>query len=170
MLTHSFLHSLLGIPLNSYYFLLPTIFRNNAPITRRNMVQGVLVDDQNCLVNTNPATGEVISKVPCTTLDELEQRIDEAHTAQIEWRQKSLQERIQILKDCISDLRQVSEPMVQLIVQEMGKPINEAKEEVAYAVEDQDEYFDILLESLQPKTYGKSKVVRHPYGVVAIMR
>ena len=75
-----------------------------------------------------------------------------------------------MLKDCVNELATYSDELVELIVQEMGKPIGEAKEEVQYAVEDQDEYFDILLESIRPKTYGTSTVVRHPYGVVAIMR
>lgn len=133
------------------------------------MAQGVLIDDENCLVNTNPATGEVISKVKCTTPEELGEIIDTAKISQKEWRQIPIEDRVGMLKDCIKELTAVYEPMVQLIVKEMGKPIGEAEEEVDYAVEDQDAYFDILLESLKPKSYGKSTVVRHPYGVVAIM-
>jgi len=133
------------------------------------MVQGVLIDDENCLVNTNPATGEIISRVKCTTPEELGEIIDTAKTSQKEWRKTSLEDRIRILKDCIKELAAVSDPMIDLIVREMGKPIAEAKEEMEYAVVDQDAYFDILLDSLKPKTYGKSTVVRQPYGVVAIM-
>ena len=134
------------------------------------MAQGVLIDDENCLVNTNPATGEVISKVKCTTPEKLQEIIDTAKESQREWRTKSLEDRVTVLKECIKELAAVSDPMIQLIVQEMGKPIGEAKEEMKYAVEDQDEYFNILLESIKPKKYGKSTVVRQPYGVVAIMR
>ena len=134
------------------------------------MAQGVVIDDENRLVNTNPATGEVISRVKCTTAEEIESMIDKSKTAQKEWRKKSVEERISILKDCVQELRKYSEELTQLIVQEMGKPIGEAKMEVHYAVEDTDEYFDVLLESIKPKKYGKNTVVRHPYGVVAIMR
>jgi len=133
------------------------------------MAQGVLIDDENCLVNTNPATGEVISKVKCTTPEELGDIIDNAKAAQKEWRKKAVDERIDILKDCVKELATLSEELTELIVQEMGKPIGEAKEEVQCAVEDQDEYFATMLESIRPKKYGKSTVVRHPYGVVAIM-
>jgi len=133
------------------------------------MVQGVLIDESNCLVNTNPATGEVISRVKCTTPEELDGVIDTAKSAQKEWRKKSLEDRVGILKDCITELAAISDSVTKLIVEEMGKPIAEAKEEVDFAVLDQDEYFDILLETLKPKTYGGSTVVRHPYGVVAIM-
>jgi len=134
------------------------------------MVQGVVIDSENCLVNTNPATGEVISRVKCTTSEELGTIIDTARASQREWRKLSIEDRIAVLKDCIKELAAVSDSMTKLIVKEMGKPIGEAKEEVDYAVLDQDEYFDILMESIKPKKYGKSTVVRHPYGVVAIMR
>ena len=134
------------------------------------MVQGVVIDNENCLVNTNPATGEIISRVKCTSPDELEGIIETARASQRAWRMKSLEVRVGLLKECIEELAAVSDPMIKLIVQEMGKPIGEAKEEVDYAVEDQDEYFDILLDAIKPKAYGKSTVVRHPYGVVAIMR
>lgn len=134
------------------------------------MVQGVRIDDENCLVNTNPATGALISKVKCTTSEELEEIIRTADTAQkLVWRNKSIQERIDLLKDCITELAAVSNPMIVSIVTEMGKPIGEATEEVQYAVEDQEEYFEILMESITPKSYGKNTVVRQPYGVVAII-
>eukprot|EP00536_Pseudo-nitzschia_multiseries_P008568 jgi/Psemu1/241326/estExt_Genewise1.C_2190023 len=133
------------------------------------MVQGVLIDDDNCLVNTNPATGEIISRVKCTTPDELEEMIATAKTSQREWRTKPLEERVDLLKECIAELTAVSDPIIELIVREMGKPIAEAREEVEFATGDQDEYFNIVLEAIKPKTYGKSSVVRHPYGVVAIM-
>mmetsp|Transcript_19182 Transcript_19182/g.40377 ORF Transcript_19182/g.40377 Transcript_19182/m.40377 type:complete len:466 (+) Transcript_19182:389-1786(+) len=133
------------------------------------MVQGVVIDSDNCLVNTNPATGEIISRVKCTTPGELEGLIDTAKVSQREWRTTSVEDRVNLLKTCMDELAAISDPMIELIVKEMGKPIGEAKEEVDYAVVVQEEYFDILLESLTPKTYGKSTVVRHPYGVVAIM-
>ena len=50
----------------------------------------------------------------------------------------------------------------------MGKPIGEAKEEMEFAV-DKGEFMEILEKSLQPQSFGKSTVVRHPFGVVAIM-
>jgi len=133
------------------------------------MVQGVLIDDDGCLVNTNPATGDVISKVKCTTPEQLDEIISMARSSQKEWRKNSHEQRIDTLKDCIKEISSISDQMIKLIVQEMGKPIAEAEEEIQYAVDDQDEYFNILLESMKPKQYGKCTVVRHPHGVVAIM-
>lgn len=134
------------------------------------MVQGVLIDDDGCLVNTNPATGDVISKVKCTTQEQLDEIIALARSSQKEWRKNSCEQRIDTLKECINEISSISDQMIKLIVEEMGKPIAEAEEEIQYVVDDQDEYFNILLESIKPKQYGKCTVVRHPYGVVAIMR
>ena len=134
------------------------------------MVQGVLINEEGCLVNTNPATGEVISKVKCTTPEQLEEIVTKAKTSQKEWRTRTCEDRVRILKDCIKELSKASDQMVKLITQEMGKPILEAEEEVGCAVNDQEEYFNVLLQSIKPKKYGKNNtVVRHPYGVVAIM-
>lgn len=143
--------------------------KNYQTVINRNMVQGVSIDNGNCLINTNPATGEVISKVKCTSPEEIEIVVGAAKTAQKSWREKSVEDRIAALKAGISEMAKVSDKFTKLIVSEMGKPISEATEEVQVAVEDLDEYFDILLESIRPKTYGKNTVVREPYGVVAII-
>ncbi|KAL3916467.1 MAG: hypothetical protein SGILL_005163, partial [Bacillariaceae sp.] len=135
------------------------------------MVQGVQIDPTSgCLINTNPATGEVISHVPTTTPTELEAMIAASQTSQKEWRLTPLNERIAVLKDA---LRTVAAPhtldlLVKTMVQEMGKPITEAKEEMEFAV-GKDDYFQVMEEALQPKSYENSTVVRHPYGVVAIL-
>ena len=96
------------------------------------MAQGVVIDGDNCLVNTNPATGEVISKVKCTSSEELEGMIATSKSAQKEWRKKSVEERISLLKDCVNELATYSDELAELIVKEMGKPIGEAKEEVQW--------------------------------------
>jgi acyl-CoA reductase-like NAD-dependent aldehyde dehydrogenase len=140
------------------------------------MVQGVQIeeeDDNNgvvvsVLINTNPATGEVISKVPCTTMDELETKITTAQAAQKQWQLTPLSDRIATLKGALQAVRLIQDDLVKMIVQEMGKPIGEAQDEMEAAV-NKDDYFQILLESLQPQKYDNSTVVRHPYGVVAIM-
>lgn len=132
------------------------------------MVQGVVIDEKGCLVNTNPATGEIISLVPCSTPEEVEQTIASAKAAQTGWAATSLQDRIQLLRECLKKVQSVSERLTELMVQEMGKPMSEAKEELEFAV-GKDAYLDLMLESLQPQTHNKCTIVRDPYGVVAIM-
>lgn len=45
------------------------------------MVQGVVIED-GCIVDVNPATGEVIGKVPVTTTDGVAEAIARAKAAQ----------------------------------------------------------------------------------------
>ncbi|KAG7369571.1 aldehyde dehydrogenase [Nitzschia inconspicua] len=137
------------------------------------MVQGVQIevnddDGVQYLINTNPATDQIISKVACTTLDELETKIVTSKAAQQKWRLKSPEERVAVLQEALREVATVQDQLVTLMVQEMGKPIGEAEEELEFAI-NKDEYFQVLLESLQPQQYENSTVVRHPYGVVAVM-
>lgn len=131
------------------------------------MVQGVAVES-GCLINTNPATGEIISRVPCSTPEQVDEMIQLAAKAQKEWSQKKLEDRISLLRQGLKAVGGVSRDLVELIVKEMGKPIGEAKEEMEFAV-GKDEFLDLLFESLRPQTHGKCTIVRDPFGVVAIM-
>jgi acyl-CoA reductase-like NAD-dependent aldehyde dehydrogenase len=134
------------------------------------MVQGVVIED-GCLINTNPATGEVISRVKCSLPDEIDVMVADANLAQKEWAAKSAEDRVQLLRDGLKAIAPTStsaDKLATLMVQEMGKPLKEAKEEMDFAGS-KDEYMDILLKELQPQTFGNSLVVRDPYGVVVIM-
>jgi acyl-CoA reductase-like NAD-dependent aldehyde dehydrogenase len=131
------------------------------------MVQGVLVAD-NCIINVNPATGEVISRVPCSTAEELEDKLQKSKVAFESWSLMPSTERIQLLRNGLIKLNEHHDPLVQLIVQEMGKPKAEAKEEMEGAA-NKGEFMDILLKAQEPERYGQSLVVRQALGVVVIL-
>lgn len=135
------------------------------------MVQGVAIDDEKCIVNTNPATGEIISRVKCTTMEEVDDMAKIASDALPGWAfQTTIEDRVNMIRKGIKAIGDNhSEKLSNMIVSEMGKPIAEAKEEVEYVV-DKDEYLDLLIEALQPKKHGdKCTVVRHPIGVVVVL-
>jgi acyl-CoA reductase-like NAD-dependent aldehyde dehydrogenase len=131
------------------------------------MVQGVIIED-GCLVNTNPATGEVISRVKCTLPEEVDRMVAVANEAQKTWATTPLADRIKMLKAGLAAVMANKDQFCELIVKEMGKPMAEAKEEME-AHENMDEFFQILEGSLQPQTFGSSVVVRQALGVVAIL-
>jgi acyl-CoA reductase-like NAD-dependent aldehyde dehydrogenase len=135
-------------------------------IAKLRMVQGVSIIDSN-IININPATGEEISRVPCSTQLELDVMVRKASLAQKQWREIPANERIRLLKKGLSILSEKKESLSHLIVQEMGKTIAEAKTEVEFC-SSKHEYLDILATSLQPKSHGSSIVVRHPIGVVTV--
>jgi acyl-CoA reductase-like NAD-dependent aldehyde dehydrogenase len=131
------------------------------------MVQGVIIED-GCLVNTNPATGEVISRVKCTLPEELDRMVAEANKAQEAWAATPLADRMKMLKAGLAAVMDKKAQFCDLIVKEMGKPMIEAEEEME-AHEHMDEFLQILEDSLQPQTFRSSVVVRHALGVVAIL-
>ena len=133
------------------------------------MVQGVKVTDDGYIVNVNPATGEEISRVACTSTEAVEELYERSVEAQIPWSKRSAEERIQMLRDGLAEIAKQSDQVSKLMVREMGKPLAEAREEMEFAV-DKDDYLNILLESLQPIRHGKSSiVVRQALGVVAVL-
>ena len=132
------------------------------------MVQGVAITDD-CIVNTNPANGELISRVPCTTKEELERILSASSSAQSEWAATSLSDRIRLLRKGLEAIAAKNDALVDMIVQEMGKPITEAQAEVEGSVS-RDEYFRVLQDALEPKKRGTNcQVVRQPLGVVAVL-
>lgn len=141
-----------------------TWFAQQSNIT---MVQGVLVED-NCIVDVNPATGEVISRVPCSTFEELDDKVKKSRDAFDTWSVMPSAERIQLLRDGLVKLKEQHELLVQLIVREMGKPRAEAEEEMEGAVQ-KNNFMDILENAQEPERHGQSLVVRQALGVVVIM-
>ncbi|KAL3939213.1 MAG: hypothetical protein SGBAC_006026 [Bacillariaceae sp.] len=131
------------------------------------MGQGVEVDD-GFIINTNPATGEVVSKVKCSTQEEIDCAIQVANEAQKAWALESSSDRIALLKKGLKVVGHQSEKLVEWMIMEMGKPVAEAEEEVQDTVE-KDDFLAILEKSLEPQVFGSSTIVRDPFGVVTIL-
>eukprot|EP00980_Cylindrotheca_fusiformis_P006484 scaffold1377_cov126-Cylindrotheca_fusiformis.AAC.29 len=131
------------------------------------MGQGVVIED-GFIVNTNPATGEVISRVKCSLPEEVDQLVEAANESQRLWVQKTCRERIELLNAGLEAVKKESRTLMEWMVKEMGKPITEAEEEMECAI-GKEEFMAILESALQPQTFGRSTVVRDPFGVVAIL-
>jgi len=131
------------------------------------MVQGVPIEN-GCIVNKNPATNEVISRVPCSSPEEVDVMVKRAVAAKSLWAVTPPKERITLLRKGLQELAKKSDLLSETIVKEMGKPLHEAREEVAGAV-NKDEYLDILESALEPKKHGNSVVVRQPLGLVTVL-
>lgn len=131
------------------------------------MGQGVEIDN-GYIINKNPATGETISKVKCSTPEEIDLAIQAANEAQESWALLTSSERIAHLKQGLEEVEKVSEKLVGWMIMEMGKPIGEAKDEMEGTV-DKDDFLEILEEALEPQVHGTCTIVRDPFGVVAIL-
>lgn len=82
---------------------------------------------------TDPATGAVIGTVPLMGAAETRRAIEAARTAQAAWRGKTARERSQVLRNWHELMLANADDLALLMTTEQGKPLAEARGEVAYA-------------------------------------
>ncbi len=80
----------------------------------------------------NPATGEMISQVPNMGAREAELAIKKAKEALTNWKAKTGKERSAVLRRWFELISQQSNRLAELMTQEQGKPLSEARGEVFY--------------------------------------
>ncbi|MBT1865427.1 succinate-semialdehyde dehydrogenase [Enterobacter asburiae] len=82
-------------------------------------------------LSVNPATGETLAAYPWATPEEVERAISQSDAGYHQWRRESVSQRAQKLRELGAALRNRAEEMAQTISREMGKPILQARAEVA---------------------------------------
>ena len=82
-------------------------------------------------ISINPANGETIASLPWATGAEVDMAITLADTAFRQWRKTAIEQRADALRAIGRVLRERGEEMAQCITREMGKPIKQARGEVA---------------------------------------
>src|SRR5258708_8841067 len=83
----------------------------------------------------NPATGEVLAKVPRAEAGEVNQAVEAASAAFPEWRRTPPEDRIQPLFKLKMLLEDHLDDIARIITQENGKTFTEAKAEMRRAIE-----------------------------------
>jgi len=129
-------------------------------------------DNGNACDVTNPANGALLGTVPDMGADETRRAIDAAHAAFPAWAKKTAKERAQILRRMFDLMLQHQDDLAALMTAEQGKPLAEAKGEVAYSAsflewfgeEAKRMYGDTI-----PGHAGDKRILtlRQPVGVVA---
>lgn len=120
---------------------------------------------------SNPATGEKIIDVADLTADDTAKAIDLAYEAQKDWRTKTAKERCVILLRWSDLMLENQEDLGKILTAEMGKPLAEAKGEIAYgasfiqwfAEEARRVYGDVIPGHQADK---RIVVIKQPIGVV----
>ena len=90
----------------------------------------------------NPATEEVIETFEVYTPAQVNQALEQAHTAFFDWRETTFAERATILHRVASYLREHKVELARLATLEMGKPIIESEAEVEKCAWNCDFYAD----------------------------
>jgi succinate-semialdehyde dehydrogenase/glutarate-semialdehyde dehydrogenase len=134
--------------------------------------QWVASDGDETLAVTNPATGDVIAEVAsCGTL-ETRRAIEAAQTAQIVWRNKTVKERAAVLRRWFNLMMESQEDLAQILTAEQGKPLAEARGEIAYGANYIEWFAEegkrIYGDTIAPPSNDKRLVcIKQPVGVVA---
>ena len=120
----------------------------------------------------NPATGELVAKVSNAGIAETELAVKAAKGAFKAWAAKSANERSRVLRQWFELMMENQEDLGRILTLEQGKPLAEAKGEIAYgaaflewfAEEGKRVYGDTMP---GPSTDKRIIVIKQPVGVVA---
>ncbi|WP_422023283.1 NAD-dependent succinate-semialdehyde dehydrogenase [Roseibium sp.] len=83
---------------------------------------------------TNPATGDVIGTIPVCGREETKRAIDAAHKAMPAWKALTAEARATLMHKLCDEIMAVIDDLAVLLTTEMGKPLAEAKGEIALGV------------------------------------
>ncbi len=120
----------------------------------------------------NPATGDIIATLPDMGAAETRRAIDAAHAAQKAWAAKTGKERTAVMRKLFELQMENVEDLATILTMEMGKPIAEARGEIAYGAA----FIEWFAEEAK-RVYGDTipghqadkriVVMKQPIGVVA---
>jgi len=146
----------------------PTLLRQQA------YVAGAWIDadDGKTVAVTNPATGEQLGTVPMCGTAETERAIKAADVAQRKWAQVPAKERSAILRKLNDLMLANTDDLALIMTSEQGKPLAEAKGEIAYAAS----FIEWFAEEARriygdtiPATSGDKRIlaIKQPVGTTA---
>ena len=146
---------------------------NKSLFKEKCFVNGLWTDSQNgkTIEVNNPATMEIVGKVPNFTTEETKSAIDHAEKAFQSWKNTTAKERSIILKKWSDLIIEHVDDLAKIMTIEQGKPLAEAKGEILmgasyiefYAEEAKRVYGDIIPD---PRPGKRIVIIKQPVGVV----
>jgi len=131
------------------------------------------------IVSTNPATGEVLGELGCSTPEEVQAAVARAKAIQPQWQATPVRERVALLRRFQQRLRERGNEVASLICREAGKPTAEALATEVLVVLDATEFCirnaerflrEKPLPHANPAMKSKrGRLVREAYGVIGII-
>jgi len=117
----------------------------------------------------NPATGELVDRVPAGSDADVAEAVDAADAAFDGWRKKGMRERGMVLFHAAGMVREQHKDLARLLTMEQGKPLREAIDEVRGYANILEFYAGISAqpagETVRLGASGDALVVREPIGV-----
>ena len=146
----------------------PKLFRSQC------YIDGEWVGNGKSFRVVNPATGQALGSVPDLGAAETRRAIEAAARAWPAWRAKTAKERAVILRKWFEQMMANQEDLAQILTAEQGKPLAEARGEIAYgasfiewfAEEAKRAYGDVIPPHQADK---RVLVIKQPIGVSALI-
>ncbi|HEX9397530.1 MAG TPA: NADP-dependent succinate-semialdehyde dehydrogenase [Burkholderiales bacterium] len=137
-------------------------------------IDGAWVGGKKTLAVHNPASGAILGSVPDLGTEETRRAIEAAERAWPAWRAKTAKERAVILRKWFELMMAAQEDLAQILTAEQGKPLAEARGEIAYgasfiewfAEEGKRAYGDMIPQHQADK---RILVIKQPIGVAALI-
>ena len=98
--------------------------------TYANLIDGEMVTSEATIDVVNPATEEVIAKVPACGKDELDRAVDAARAAFKSWRKTTPEERQKVVLGIAAAIKDNADELFRLLTSEQGKPHAQAQQEI----------------------------------------
>jgi succinate-semialdehyde dehydrogenase/glutarate-semialdehyde dehydrogenase len=146
----------------------PTLLRE------ANYVDGkwIEADDGKWIEVKNPATGELVGRVPALGAAETRRAIEAAYAAGPAWRKLLAKERATILRKLFNLMIENTDDLAIIMTAEQGKPLAESKGEIAYAASFIEWFAEegkrIYGDTIPHNAHGRRIIVtKEPIGVFA---
>jgi succinate-semialdehyde dehydrogenase/glutarate-semialdehyde dehydrogenase len=146
----------------------PSLFRQAALIAG----EWIEADPTNAIEVNNPATGEIIGRVPKLGAAETRAAIEAARVAQKGWAARTAKDRCAILRKWYELMIENKDDLGRILTLEQGKPLAEATGEIVYGAsfiewfaEEARRIYGDLIPGHQPDK--RIMVMKQPIGVVA---
>ncbi|MGS2721283.1 NAD-dependent succinate-semialdehyde dehydrogenase [Paraglaciecola aestuariivivens] len=135
-------------------------------------INGAWVTNSNKIAVTDPATNKLLVEISDASPQQAEDAVLAASQALANWSAKSAQQRAELLRAWFNLIMQHQDDLAQILTQEQGKPLAEAKGEIAYgaafiewfAEEGKRIYGDVIP---APSSDKRIIVIKQPVGVVS---
>jgi len=125
--------------------------------------------DETWIDVTNPATGDIIDRVPAGTKEDVTLAVEAATAASGAWEKKPIRERGMILYQAARKVREQYKDLARLLTLEQGKPLRESMDEVRGFANILEFYAGISAcqngEAIRLGISGDCIVIRKPLGI-----
>ena len=96
----------------------------------KNLIDGKMVDNGQWLEVLNPATEQVVGRVPSCGKEELDSAVAAARRAFTQWKKTTAEERQHVVQGIAAAIKENADELYRLLTSEQGKPHAQAQQEI----------------------------------------